>query len=61
MRCKACNKELTDYESTRRAAESNEFIDLCNDCYNSISEDVVAFERADLMHTDDIDNLGLDI
>jgi len=61
MRCKACNTELTDYESTRRASESNEFIDLCNECYSSISDDVAAFERADLMDNEDVNNLGLDI
>ena len=32
MRCKACNVELTDYESTLRCANPDEFIDLCMAC-----------------------------
>jgi len=61
MRCKACNTQLTDFEATRRGAESNEFIDLCNECYNSIKDDVDVLERPDLADIEDIDNLGLDI
>lgn len=53
MRCLSCNAALTDYEATRRSANTNEFIDLCNHCFASISEDLQTIEREDLAH--DID------
>ena len=31
MRCSACNKNLTDFESTRKTEDGN-FLDLCNSC-----------------------------
>lgn len=53
MRCLSCDAALTDYEATRRSANTNEFIDLCNHCFASISEDLQTIEREDLAH--DID------
>lgn len=53
MRCLSCNAALTDYEATRRSANTDEFIDLCNHCFASISEDLQTIEREDLAH--DID------
>lgn len=35
MRCLACNVELTDYEATRKYADSGEFVDLCSRCFSS--------------------------
>jgi len=52
MRCKACNKVLSDYESTRKGLETKEYIDLCNHCYSTISKDILADEREDLMTPD---------
>jgi len=49
MRCKACDKMLSDYESTRRSIDSDEFIDLCNNCYSSIRNDIQVSERFDLL------------
>jgi transposase-like protein len=65
MRCLSCNKNLTDFEATRRSAMTNEFIDLCNYCFASVSEDINSLEREDLAHDEDyvIDNsshCGLD-
>jgi hypothetical protein len=56
VRCLSCNVELTDFESTRKSAETNEFIDLCNHCYAFVKSDIKAVERMDLMHEDD-DNI----
>ena len=53
MRCLSCNAELNDFESTRKSAETNEFIDLCNECYTYVRSDVKAVERVDLMHEND--------
>lgn len=61
MRCQACNVELTDFEATRKSAETNDFIDLCNDCYAPIKNDLRCVERMDLMHEDDDDVFGTDI
>ena len=53
MRCKACNKELNSFESTRRGFESGEYLDLCNDCFGTIAEDFNVTEREDLKHAED--------
>ena len=50
MRCLACNRLLTDYEATRRSALTEEFIDLCNWCFSTVSEDLNTLERNDLAH-----------
>lgn len=52
MRCLGCNKELSDFESTRRYADSQEFIDLCNDCFRHT--EIKAVERHDLMSISDV-------
>jgi len=55
MRCKACNTPLNDFEATRKSKDTEEFIDLCNHCYISVSNEINALERFDLMHCDDQD------
>lgn len=67
MRCLSCDKNLTDFEATRRSASTDDFIDLCNMCFSSISDDLQTIERADLAHEDDYSDendsqldLGLD-
>lgn len=52
MRCMACNVNLTDFESTRKSTITNEYLDLCNHCFYTISDDVSSLERADLEHED---------
>ena len=47
MRCYACNKNLNDFESTRKDSEGN-YLDLCNHCYHEIQADINAEERQDL-------------
>jgi len=54
MRCLACNQELNDFESTRKSSKSGEFIDLCNNCYKNVSNDINALERYDLMDVEDL-------
>jgi hypothetical protein len=44
---------LTDFESTRKSAVTEEYLDLCNDCYATIRDHVKALERFDLMTLDD--------
>ena len=59
MRCVACNCSLTDYEATRKGAATGEYLDLCDDCFRTIANDVVVITRADLM--DNLDELEGDM
>lgn len=49
-RCVCCNRALSDFESTRRHAETNEFLDVCNSCLEDIcqDEDIPVRTRGDL-------------
>lgn len=38
MRCKACDAELSDFESTRKSLVTKDYIDLCGSCYSTIKE-----------------------
>ena len=52
MHCSACGVELTDFEATRKYSDGG-YIDLCNNCFSFISEDVNSDVRFDLMHESD--------
>ena len=54
MRCLSCDKNLTDFEATRKYAASGHFVDLCNSCFGSVSEYLHTLERADLAHEEDL-------
>ena len=54
MRCVACDRNLSDFESTRKSRETNEYLDLCNKCFNEIQNDLDEIqEREDLRHDED--------
>lgn len=53
LRCLSCNVSLSDFEATRKAAGSGDYLDLCNHCYYTISDDVASLERTDLAHEED--------
>ncbi len=54
MRCLSCNKELNSFESTRKYASDNSYVDLCNSCYAAAEmEDVAIIERGDLQEPED--------
>ncbi len=55
MRCSCCNKILSDYESTRKFKKSGDYVDMCNECFRHIEEDVQVVERDDL----DLDEYGV--
>ena len=51
MRCQCCNKNLSDFEATRkfkREDKSVVFADMCNNCASTIEEDVKFVGRSDL-------------
>lgn len=43
MRCYACNKILSNVESTRKF-KSGEFVDMCTKCLDTIQESVVTID-----------------
>ena len=45
MRCLACNKNLSDFESTRKSAETGEFLDICNDCFFYTEDKIATIDR----------------
>jgi hypothetical protein len=61
MRCKSCDEPLTDFEATRKTAETKEYIELCNSCFEKADNTELILERLDLMEaTDDKSGLEFD-
>lgn len=56
MHCRACDQLLTAFESTRRNANTFEFMDLCKTCYNEVKHIVPVIERKDLATSEDFDD-----
>lgn len=48
MRCLSCNAALTDFEATRKTLKTEEYLDLCNNCFYTIKDDVLTLDRIDL-------------
>lgn len=40
MRCLSCDKNLNDKESTRKSIVTGEYLDLCDPCFSTISDEV---------------------
>ena len=59
MRCVCCNKNLNDYESTRKHALTGAYLDLCNGCFAEVSTmaDVPVTTREDLANCSDIEEV----
>ena len=56
MRCIACDKELSDFEATRKSSTTGDYLDLCNTCYSSIQDELNSEEREDLRgETDELE------
>ena len=53
MRCLACNKNLSDFESTRKSAETGEVLDICHDCFFYTEDDIATIDRDDLRSESD--------
>ena len=45
MRCRACDKNLSDFESTRKNEVTGEYEDLCNECYSAIHNNISESEE----------------
>jgi hypothetical protein len=65
MHCSCCDRLLTEFESTRRNANTFQFIDLCKVCFEDVKPYVPTIDRKDLiseadLDVDDEDNDNLD-
>jgi hypothetical protein len=60
MRCLSCDRRLSDRESTRKYASSGTFVDLCDRCFSTVSEEIPDIESdipfEDHFDTEDFDN-----
>lgn len=57
MRCECCNKVLSSQEATRRFKGSDTFVDMCNKCLDTISDEVETTEGYTGPDDDGDDNL----
>lgn len=57
MRCLCCNKNLSDFESTRKHAITGQYLDLCHKCFHEVSSmvDLPTEDRKDLVNFEDIE------
>lgn len=55
MHCTACDRLLTEFESTRRNAHTFQFIDLCKVCFEDVKPFVPTIDRTDLITEADLD------
>lgn len=54
MKCQACNKNLSDFESVRK--DKHGYVDLCNRCYSPEAADFNEEEDiSPVMEEDDMD------
>jgi hypothetical protein len=54
MRCKACDSNLDDFESTKKD-EQGEFIDLCNRCDTISSQTIIDNQYIDQARDDSLE------
>lgn len=54
MRCQCCNRNLNDWESTARHAETSVFLDMCTKCIGETG--VPAVGREDLAPQEFLDD-----
>lgn len=57
MHCNCCDRLLTEFESTRRNANTFQFIDLCKVCFEDVKPFVPTIDRKDLISEADLDEV----
>ena len=60
MHCSCCDRLLTEFESTRRNANTFQFIDLCKVCFEDVKPFVPTIDRKDLITEADLDEIDCD-
>lgn len=58
MKCSCCDVILTTAESVRKFKGSGNYVDMCNKCLATISDDVATVEGAASDEEDDDDDNG---
>lgn len=56
MHCRACDKLLTEYQSTLKNAVTGQYMDLCKVCLEDIKPFVKLIDRKDLITEADLDD-----
>lgn len=56
MHCRACDKLLTEYQSTLKNAVTGQYMDLCKVCLEDIKPFVKLIDRKDLITEADLDH-----
>lgn len=51
MRCLSCDVVLSDFEATRKYEDTQHYVELCNKCFSTISDEISVTERSDLYKT----------
>ena len=59
MHCKVCDALLTEFEATRKDANTMRFLDMCNVCI--AAGHINTIDRLDLMSDDDVGCFDIDI
>ena len=52
MRCRACDKNLSDRESTRKSFPSGTYLDLCDRCFETIKDQIQVVEKDEELQED---------
>ena len=61
MHCNCCDRLLTEFEATRRNANTFQFIDLCKVCFEDVKPFVPTIDRKDLISEADLDEIDDDL
>jgi hypothetical protein len=56
MHCRACDRLLTEYQSTLKNAVTGQYMDLCKICLEDIKPFVKLIDRKDLITEADLDD-----
>lgn len=56
MRCSCCNRNLSDYESTRKSKSTGDYLDMCNKCFGTVSDDFDTIVNPDMSELDEEDD-----
>lgn len=62
MRCVCCNKNLSDKESTRKAVNTGEYLDMCDGCFSTVADEFPYIEgHGHTSHQEDLDDFEDDV
>lgn len=59
MKCVICDVLLSDFEATRKHADTGEYLDTCSKCLSYIN--IPTVDNLELMDNEDINNMELTV